>query len=615
MTDVDDLIRAARESGDGAALESRCRDGLVDHPDDEAIKVQLALALGWQGKQDEALAVYAELVHSHPSEATHWQNYAVALRIAGDLEGAADAYAHAVKLNPDDPDLLELYGLVQMDLGQRLEARDTLMYAFGKAPESAPIRIHAALACTACRDMRADNLLRPWRTWLPLDDFLESELAEALAQQGDVSAAIEVFEDLHTRLPGQRRLRLRLAGLYERTNRLDEAAALLDQVTAEGLADDPHSADAIEIQHQRARLAARQRDSATAQTILEAAGPLNERDADYWFTLAKTRDALGDAEGTMAALQHAHALQREELQTTHPHWFEAGVESPLLQKERVSKEEYSQWPALKAPDAAHSPVFVVGFPRSGTTLLEQMLDAHPRLQSMDERPFLNTLSKQLLSVGVKVPGDLARLDQRDCDELRKGYVTLACSKVPRDWQARLVDKNPLNMLWLPMIHRMFPEAQFILALRHPCDVLISNYMQNFMATSLSAVCIDLETLARAYVEAMHNWLHHVDVFKPNVFVSRYEDLVADPARQTRRIAEFLSLGDADAMLGYAEHARAKEFIATPSYTQVIEPVNRKALGRWQRYRKWLEPALPILAPMLEHWNYPTDAAMPPAPAR
>jgi hypothetical protein len=91
-----------------------------------------------------------------------------------------------------------------------------------------------------------------------------------------------------------------------------------------------------------------------------------------------------------------------------------------------------------------------------------------------------------------------------------------------------------------------------------------------------------------------------------VFVSRYEDLVADTPGQTRRIAAFLDLGEAEAMLDFAERARKKGFIKTPSYAQVIEPINNKAVGRWQHYRAYFEPVLPILQPMLDRWGYATD---------
>ena len=170
---------------------------------------------------------------------------------------------------------------------------------------------------------------------------------------------------------------------------------------------------------------------------------------------------------------------------------------------------------------------------------------------------------------------------------------------------RLVDKNPLNMLWLPLIHRLFPRAKYILAVRHPCDVVLSCYMQNFKAYLLASVCIDLERIAKAYVASMRNWLHHVQLLRPDVLVLRNEDLVVDTQGEIGRLAAFLGLADASALHSFDDHARRKGFIGTPSYTQVVQPVNAKGVDRWLAYREYFDGALPILQPMLRHWNYDT----------
>jgi tetratricopeptide (TPR) repeat protein len=551
------------------------------------------------------LEIYARLTCRHPEDNVHWRNYAAALRMAGELEAAERAYETSVQLAPEDAELLELYGLLQMERGNWVEARNTLLRAFGKAPDSPAIRIHAALACSACRDGRAENLLAPWRTWLPLDDGLQFELAQVQIQQAEATSALEVLENLLRRSPSHVSARLALASVYERINRLDDAEAMLRTVEASGMQIDESVRRAID--HQRAQLAERHGDAATARAILERTGPQCDDNVGYWFALARACDKLGDTAAAIHALGAGHGHHMKEIQTAVPHLFEPGAELLPNADSRISAADYHQWPELSAPDAAQSPVFVVGFPRSGTTLLEQMLDAHPSLQSMDERPFFNALAGQLENgTGFQIPRDLGRLDQRDCDELRKGYLILACGKVQRRWGARLVDKNPLNMLCLPMIHRLFPRAKFVLALRHPCDVILSCHMQNFRAAVLAAAGQTLERLARAYVAAMENWLYHVAVFKPDVFVSRYEDLVADTPGQTRRIAAFLGLENAASMLQFDACARQKGFIKTPSYTQVIEPINRKSIGRWQRYREYFEPVLPILRTMLDHWRYASE---------
>lgn len=599
-----DAIVVAIRAGDAVEAERLCRHLLERQPDTPRALILLGISLEHQGKLGEAVEPYASLSRLHPDDATCWSQYATALRRAGDLVAAEEAAQAAVRLTPDDPARLDQLGMLQLQLDKPFVARDNLLRAFGKAPGSPVIRIDAARACAACRDYRADSLLQPWRTWSPLDDALQFDLASLFAQLGEVEEALELLEDLVQRAASGRDAQLLLAAMYERVNRLDDAESLLNAIEAGSGEADTDSRS--QIVHQRAQLVARKREFAKARALLEQTGPRGETDYVHWFALAAVCDRLGDAGAAMSALEAAHARQVDELRLVAPHRFEPDSEIFPTARWRVGKTDYLQWPELKVPDVSQSPVFVVGFPRSGTTLLEQMLDAHPRLQSMDERPFFNILSHQLDDVGIEIPGDLDKLTQRDCDELRKGYVVMACSKVPRRWNSRLVDKNPMNMLWLPMIHRLFPRAKFILAVRHPCDVVLSSYMQNFRAALLAAASRSPAHLARAYVEAMESWLYHVNVFQPDVFVSRYEDLVADTPGQTRRIAAFLDLGEAEAMLDFAERARKKGFIKTPSYAQVIEPINNKAVGRWQHYRAYFEPVLPILQPMLDRWGYATD---------
>lgn len=601
-----EIIATALNAGRLVEAERLSRAGLDEQPDDGNLQLLLAISLHLQKKLDAALPLYAQLTRRYPQSGVHWSNYATALRESGDLDAAAQAYATALQWDPKNAQTLLNLGLLQMQQQAYPEARETLLDAHLLDPESIPIRIRAASACSACRDMQIDKLLQPWRTWTGLDDELQLELAHLLMAQGDPKGAEALLREILQRTPAYLPAQLQLAVTYERMNRLDAADQLLRQIMAEQLILDEPARK--EIAHQQARLAQRRGDWAGSRALLERTGPGTGGDYVHYFALAESCDKLGDTAAAMQALASAHARQVEEMRRVAPSHFLP--DAPLLPAAvtRLSVEEFRAWPRLRAPEASQSPVFIVGFPRSGTTLLEQMLDAHPALQSMDERPFLNTLADGLASYEVRVPQDLYKLNQRDCDELRKHYWSLVCEKIPRNWEAQLVDKNPLNMLWLPLINRMFPEARFILALRHPCDVILSCYMQNFRSTVLATACANLERLATAYVTAMAHWLHHVEVFQPAVLVSRYEDLVADLPAQSERIAAFLGLEDAAPLQQFAAHARGKAYIGTPSYDQVIQPVSTRAVDRWTRYQAQLDAVLPILAPMLRHWGYPDGSA-------
>jgi hypothetical protein len=169
-----------------------------------------------------------------------------------------------------------------------------------------------------------------------------------------------------------------------------------------------------------------------------------------------------------------------------------------------------------------------------------------------------------------------------------------------------VDKNPLNMLCLPMIMRLFPEARIILCLRHPCDVLLSCYMQPFRSPAFMVLCSSLERLARGYVDAFEHWFRHVEVFAPRVLEWRYESVVSRFDEHLARLGQFLQLEDSSPMARFAEHAQAKGYISTPSYAQVTEGIHRKAVNRWHAYRDKFETVLPILQPMMERLGYDTQ---------
>ncbi|MFC5582824.1 tetratricopeptide repeat-containing sulfotransferase family protein [Rhodanobacter terrae] len=606
-------IAASINAGQLHHAEQLCRTALLEFPQDESLLLLLAMSLHSQERLHEAMSIYAQLTQLFPMSSEHWNNYGTALAAAGAQEDARQAYSKAAQMDPRNPMPRIHLGLLLIQRHEYLAARGALLDAFELDRESPLARIHAARACCLCQDFEgARDLLGPWRNWLPLnDDTLQLELAQVLTLQDDIPGAADLLEDLLARRPGHLDARLLLASIYERFNRLTDAEELVLSVVRMGSgATDAQRKEAL---HILAELALRKKDPVGARQLLEQCGPHGDDDFVHYFDLGAACDRQSETDAAMTALREAHRRQAHEFQIASPDFFEPGAQALPTDAPRIPAEQYKHWPKLIAPEARDSPVFIVGFPRSGTTLLEQMLDAHPGLQSMDENPFFNRLVLMLRRQNPRILDDLGVLQQFDCDELRKRYCAMVAERISRRRGAQLVDKNPLNMLWLPMIHRLFPEARFILALRHPCDVILSCYMQNFRSSILVAACSSLERLAHAYVQAMTTWLEDVNIFQPSVMVSRYEDLVTDFPQQATRITEFLQLGDASPMLEFDRHARNKAYIATPSYSQVIEPVNRKGLGRWHRYRRQFEPILPILEPMLRHWGYDSGmASIPPA---
>jgi tetratricopeptide (TPR) repeat protein len=611
-TSTIESIVAALQLGRPQDAERLARDYLVKQPSNQDGLILLSMSLMQQDRPADATSVCRELTQLVPQSAIYWSNLGTALRDAGELREAEEAYQRAVELDPEFYGALINLGYLLLESGKFPEARDAFLAAHQLDPDSPEARIYAAQTSIALDNRPlAEQLIAPWRLWTNLSEDLTLSLGSLMVSAGNADDGARIFESLLRTNPNNLRAMANLVYLYERINRLDDAQALLKKLPPPESIEDPKLQYDVISAH--ATFALREKDPTRARELLEqliAASDLSSgsktmpwRAGDLFASVAKMYDKEGNVDAAMAALAEAHARQLTLARQAVPELLKPDVPPLYVSTLRVKAAARAEWKDYPAPTMLESPIFVVGFPRSGTTMLEQMLDAHPNLQSMDERAFLSNLVDHLSHCGVEYPYDLGKLTAEQCEELRNIYWALTARVAPREQGQRLVDKNPLHMLRLPLINRLFPNAPIIMALRHPCDVILSNYMQYFTSNSFAVLCSSLERLAKGYVSAMESWIYHADLLKPNVIHSRYEDLLDDFAGNIQRIGNFLQLDDAAPMARFDQHARDKGFISTPSYTQVVEPPNKKAVDRWRRYYKYFEPVLPILQPIMHHWGY------------
>jgi Flp pilus assembly protein TadD len=593
------LFQAGRYQ-DAALL---CQQALTQTPGDESLATLWAMSLQNLGRDDEAAVLYQQLAAANPGAAGHWANLGMTLRRLGDYAKAEEAYRRALVLAPDNTDFLVDFGLLLLDMGRIADARHRFLDAVDLKPELAEARIYASQTCFECGDaQRAAALIPPATEWQALPDNLREELATALMQVGRTQEA----EDLLT-APGVRKSlsgTIRLAQLNERTNRVTQASDLLDQARASfGTADRQEQIDML---HLEASLALREKNFAHARTAAESIiglRPHIQAEANAHFTLGGIADKQKNPAEAMTHLERAHAIQFKLAADVVPEIAYSDAEPLQISSKWLKPDECGFRHHPGAPSEKDSPVFIVGFPRSGTTMLEQMLDAHPGYASMDERATLQRCIERMEAQKKEYPHDLHTLDKSTADDLRQVYWAEVSKVIALTPGQQLVDKNPLNMLRLPMIVRLFPNAKIILALRHPCDVLLSCYMQNFRSPAFMVLCSSLERLAKTYVNAMRFWIHHQALLTPDMLILRYEETVSDFPAQVDRISEFLGIDDSDFLAQFNAHAARKGYISTPSYSQVVEPVNNRAVGRWRPYAEWLRPALPILQPVADHWGY------------
>lgn len=595
-------ILAALEAGRHADALRLARALFELHPEDEGALALLAASAEQAGQMDEALLLLRRLVHKHPQTWQHWNNLGNVERAFGHQDAALEAYRRALALQPERARLRANLGLLHLNRGEYRLAREQLGIACGLPGADAGMRVWAAVACHADGDqVAAQRLVATVDIGSQLSEEAQLELGWLLVQAG----RFDEGERLLTRPYADKALAMRAAArrvlALERVNRLDAAQALLDALTVPGHTGDPLARQ--EALHADAVVALRRNDYAHArrsfEAALEVAGSHGAR-VPLWFGLAQACDRLDDIPSALAALTQAH----HERAANADDWYPGAPHSGNLRVADawLSREEAASLGTI-CPDDRAAPVFVVGFPRSGTTLVEQMLAAHPSFVSVDERPFVWSTLRRLETGGVGYPAALVHLMPQQLATLRQHYWSEADAVVRVPAGMRLVDKNPLNMLLLPLLVQLFPQATVIFCRRHPCDTILSCYLQDFRDPDLRAMCSSLERLATDYAVFDRQWQHHVEVLHPQLLELRYEDLVADPDTALGRIGIFLGIDKVAAMRNFQARAKARGFISTPSYAQVVEPLRTDAIDRWRRYIESFRALLPILQGAIVRGGY------------
>jgi tetratricopeptide (TPR) repeat protein len=594
--------------GNGAPdrTEQLARQFLGPGPLRSAWLTALALALSQQRRAGEALPHYRELVALEREVPEHWSNLGNCLCELGEFKEALPALQTARRLGADDAGTH--FGLANALLatGASNDAAAHIASARRLDPEDAEFRVLEARIELA-RD-EVESAIRMLRAVLPLTlaPSLRTELGYALLQAGQFALAEQAFRAVLAGDAAAADAGIGLALTLERCNDVDAARAaraLIDETQA--IASDKRLA--VKLHELDARLATRSNDHAAAQTHLTAmlAGESNDPSysANLWFELGRSYDATKKVDEAMQAFARAHAERRRQVQLSQPQIGSAEDILAILD-DPLPPRPWPRFVPHAGFDGRRDPVFLVGFPRSGTTLLEQLLDAHEALASFDEQPFLQRLVKAAVEAAGDYGTALTTMDATRVATLRRQYFADIAAAVPDLGSRRAVDKNPLNLIRLPLVEAVLPASSVLFALRHPCDVVLSCYMQSFRAPAFAHTFETLASTARMYDRVMSFWTRLTADLELPVHTVRYESLVDDVGGTGRALFDFLDLPWNDQLLAFTERAKARGAISTPSYAQVVQPVNKKAVGRWQRYLPWFEQgALQTLQPWIEHFGY------------
>ncbi len=449
----------------------------------------------------------------------------------------------------------------------------------------------------------------------PTDASARHALAQHLAAVGRFGEALEAFESVRRLAPGIVSAHVDAAALLEMHARTDEARRAIDDALA------------IEPMHAPARIAAIRMDlrsgepePGTLESWREALRHMADT-ADAPTTRASALDVLVDVserlgafEGAWRAIEELNEVEAVRAGRALPDGAarEAYLASIEAMAGAMTPEDAARWRDERPDDGLPAPALLVGFPRSGTTLTERALDAHPGVRSIEEMATFEHVRRHAESI---LPPALAvmppervmhELLPEHVSALREAYWARVSALLGLDGPPEgmlVLDKLPLRITALPLVNRIFPEARVLVALRDPRDVCLSCYRQSFTYAGRVGMSffLRLRDTARLYAAVMGGYLRNRDAYTNPTLEVRYEETVADFEGRIGEMLEFLGLEFDPAVR--SAHERRDRLHATPSYHAVQRPVTAGAVGRWRRYETQLAPIAPVLEPLVRELGY------------
>ncbi len=523
---------------------------------------------------------------------------------AGRVDLAHAFYLEYLDIRPDDAGGHHLFGLLALQMGRFDEAAGMFRRAVELDPGLAEADNNLGNALQQTGD--APGALAAFRRAVESDPGLfdaHYNLAGALRARGDREAAERSYRRALEIIPANVPALGNLAALLEGMSRTDEALEVVEKGLKLAPSDPLLNLTAAKLDRRAGRFAAGIERLATI--LAHPLGP--DMETGGRFELGHLYDRAGRADDAYGQFARANRLQRQK---SRPQGIDKNryLAAVGILGGQFTKDWVAGW--TTAADCADlTPVFLVGFPRSGTTLLDNILRGHPKITVMEEESPVADMRNAAARLPGGYPECLANLSADDIAGLRRVYFDSAAAHVDLEAikdGAILADKMPLNIVDAGLIERVFPGARFVLSLRHPADVVLSCFMQAFAVNDPMANFFTLDDAARLYERVMGLWRRYLDILPIACHNIRYEDLVADAEGEIRRVVGFLGLDWRPDMLDFAARARKRGAISTPSYAQVTEPIYTRASGRRRRYAAYLAPVMGRLGPFIGEFGYAED---------
>ena len=583
------LAKALLELGQLEEATAVCApSGVAATPELQRMHAEILKA---QGRASESSWTYERLVAEHPDDFEAWNNLGNARHEMGDLERALEAFQHARQISPQS-------GLVHINMGRVFISMDRyedacliLEKAALLSPKDPEPLLELGRTLTSIdHPTAALKALGDAVRLNPRDPRIFVAIGVALMDLSDHAKAEQAYQfalKIDATFPAAL---LNYGILLEKANRLDELDAVIALAQSSG-------AQGGEVDYLRALALSRKGENVRALELAKTIRSKAVNPATLAQFIGQLADRLGRIDEAFVAFED---MNRSMAQSP----LGVGMDRNAYQRAidgmiaKTTPEWFGGWSSVPVASEPLSPAFLVGFPRSGTTLLDTILMGHSATHVLEEIPIIEKISNSIGDFSA-----VAAMSETEIAELRSLYFIELEAASPPAPGTLVIDKNPLSMIRLPLIKRLFPDAKIILAMRHPCDVVLSCFMQNFKPTEAMASFLDLTNASRTYDRIFAYWEKCSAVMQFDFHMLRYEAMVDDVESEVRPLFYYLGLAWEADVLDHQKTAVNRGYIRTPSYAQVTEKIYSSASGRWYRYRDQMKEILPILEPWVDRYGY------------
>jgi tetratricopeptide (TPR) repeat protein len=603
------LVSANRIAGDIPGARASLEALAQKHPDEAAIHYEIGMIAIAMKDHGRAVAAFSRVAALAPGYRDSWRLLGDCMTKTGQTGGAGPAYVRNhvasakrvrtleaaaashhgqylldhLKVHPTDVNVSLLLAQLELDLNRFEDAERRLLDVLRRAPDFALARY--TLAQVLHRQTRAQDAIAE------LDVLLRGEpdnpaclnlKALALSHLGDYRQSLACYERLLRVEPDLAAVWLGYGHVLKTTGALDKAVAAMKKAVE-------LKPDLGEAYWQLADLKIfRFSDTDIAAMRRALTGELAaEARAQIHFALGKALEDARDHGPSFEEYAKGNAVRRALVR------YSAGDTTALIRRSEALFTPAFFAARAGSGDPSQDPIFVVGLTRSGSTLIEQMLASHPAIEGTAELPAIPARVAQIRADHGDYPGAIERLDRTTLADLGAEYI--ARTRVHRKLgRARFVDKMPANFLHTGLIHLILPNAKIIDARRHPMSCGFANFKQHF--TRGQPWSYDLADIGRYYRDYVELMAHFDAVLPGRVHRVIYEDVIADPEREARRLLDYLGLPFDEACLRFYENDRP---VLTASAEQVRRPIFKDALEQWRHYAPWLGPLKAALGDVLD----------------